>query len=328
MADSVIYHNPRCTTSRKTLELLRDNGIEPTVIQYLKTPPSRAELVKLIEDAGIDVRTAVRKREPLYAELNLADADDDATARRHGRASDPDRAAVRRDTQRHPAGQATRLRSRDSVTRHRIAATVVLAVIVLAGCGDKTPDYTTLLSTTTAPTTTSSPAPVPIAQYLETAGVTGQPIAPDKLTDLTVTMPRPKGWEQYSNPNFAPGTRVIAKGDTYPTAMLMVFQLTAATSIRPRPSSTAMPTPNCHRTSTAQRVHRQLRGFPSSMIEGSYDLNGSRMHSYNRIVIAAGSPPANQRYLIQFTVTGYADKAAEEAPDIEAIIAGFNVAKK
>ncbi len=77
MADSVIYHNPGCTTSRKTLELLRDNGIEPTVVQYLKTPPSRAELVKLIEDAGIDVRTAVRKREPLYAELNLADADDD-----------------------------------------------------------------------------------------------------------------------------------------------------------------------------------------------------------------------------------------------------------
>ena len=77
MAQSVIYHNPRCTTSRKTLELLRDNGIEPDVIQYLKTPPSRDELVKLITDAGIDVRTAVRKREPLYAELNLADADDD-----------------------------------------------------------------------------------------------------------------------------------------------------------------------------------------------------------------------------------------------------------
>jgi arsenate reductase len=48
------------------------------VIQYLKTPPSRDELVTLINDAGIEVRTAVRKREPLYAELNLADADDDA----------------------------------------------------------------------------------------------------------------------------------------------------------------------------------------------------------------------------------------------------------
>jgi arsenate reductase (glutaredoxin) len=75
--ESVIYHNPRCTTSRKTLDLLRDNGIDPTVIEYLKTPPSRAELVKLIKDAGIDVRTAVRKRESLYDELNLAEADDD-----------------------------------------------------------------------------------------------------------------------------------------------------------------------------------------------------------------------------------------------------------
>jgi arsenate reductase len=78
VTDSVIYHNPRCTTSRKALELLRDNGIEPEIIQYLKTPPTRDQLVELIEDAGIDVRTAVRKREPLYAELNLDDADDDA----------------------------------------------------------------------------------------------------------------------------------------------------------------------------------------------------------------------------------------------------------
>jgi arsenate reductase len=72
-----IYHNPRCTTSRKTLDLLRENGIEPTVIQYLKTPPSRAELVKMIDDAGIEVRAAVRKRESLYTEMNLADASDD-----------------------------------------------------------------------------------------------------------------------------------------------------------------------------------------------------------------------------------------------------------
>jgi arsenate reductase (glutaredoxin) len=74
---NLIYHNPRCSTSRKTLDLLRDNGIEPEVIQYLKTPPSRAELVKMIKDAGIDVRTAVRKRKSLYTELGLADASDD-----------------------------------------------------------------------------------------------------------------------------------------------------------------------------------------------------------------------------------------------------------
>jgi arsenate reductase len=77
VAKSVIYHNPKCSTSRKTLDLLRDNGIEPEVVQYLKTPPSRAELVKMIKDAGIDVRTAVRKRESLYGELGLADASDD-----------------------------------------------------------------------------------------------------------------------------------------------------------------------------------------------------------------------------------------------------------
>ncbi|GAA1695383.1 arsenate reductase (glutaredoxin) [Mycolicibacterium murale] len=74
---STIYHNPRCTTSRKTLELLRESGVEPTVVQYLKTPPSRAELARMIDDAGIEVRAAVRKREALYAELNLADASDD-----------------------------------------------------------------------------------------------------------------------------------------------------------------------------------------------------------------------------------------------------------
>ncbi len=75
---TVIYHNPRCSTSRKTLELLRDSGIEPTIVEYLKTPPSRAEIAELVSDAGIDVRAAVRKRESLYAELDLADADDDA----------------------------------------------------------------------------------------------------------------------------------------------------------------------------------------------------------------------------------------------------------
>lgn len=75
--EAVIYHNPRCSTSRKTLDLLRDSGFEPTIIEYLKTPPSRSDLVKMIRAAGIDVRTAVRKRESLYGELDLADATDD-----------------------------------------------------------------------------------------------------------------------------------------------------------------------------------------------------------------------------------------------------------
>jgi arsenate reductase len=85
MAAPVIYHNPRCTTSRKTLELLRDSGFEPRIVEYLKTPPggtsrvrgTRDEIVSMIRAAGIDVRSAVRKREALYAELELADASDD-----------------------------------------------------------------------------------------------------------------------------------------------------------------------------------------------------------------------------------------------------------
>ena len=76
-AKATIFHNPKCSTSRKTLDLLRDNGYEPEVVLYLKTPPTRAELVELIAAAGIEVRAAVRKREKLHAELGLADASDD-----------------------------------------------------------------------------------------------------------------------------------------------------------------------------------------------------------------------------------------------------------
>lgn len=73
-----ILHNPKCSTSRKTLDLLRDNGIEPEIVLYLKTPPTRSELETMIRDAGIEVRSAVRKRESLYTELGLDSADDDA----------------------------------------------------------------------------------------------------------------------------------------------------------------------------------------------------------------------------------------------------------
>lgn len=74
---ATIYHNTRCSTSRKTLDLLRANGIEPKIVAYLETPPSRAQLAEMIAAAGIDTRAAVRTREPLYADLNLAGASDD-----------------------------------------------------------------------------------------------------------------------------------------------------------------------------------------------------------------------------------------------------------
>jgi len=68
-----IYHNPRCGTSRTTLQLLKDKGFEPRVIEYLQTPPTREELAALIHDAGLSVRQAMRAKEPVYQELGLDD---------------------------------------------------------------------------------------------------------------------------------------------------------------------------------------------------------------------------------------------------------------
>lgn len=72
--DVTIYHNPACGTSRNTLALIRHAGIEPTVIEYLKTPPSRDELAQMIRDAGLSVREAIRAKETLYEDLGLNDA--------------------------------------------------------------------------------------------------------------------------------------------------------------------------------------------------------------------------------------------------------------
>ncbi|MCI2808843.1 arsenate reductase (glutaredoxin) [Eoetvoesiella caeni] len=66
-----IYHNPDCGTSRNTLGLIRNAGIEPTVIEYLKTPPSRETLVDLIQRAGLTVRQVLREKGTPYAELSL-----------------------------------------------------------------------------------------------------------------------------------------------------------------------------------------------------------------------------------------------------------------
>ncbi|MCA0198703.1 MAG: arsenate reductase (glutaredoxin) [Proteobacteria bacterium] len=70
---STIYHNPNCGTSRNVLALIRNSGEEPTVIEYLKTPPTRETLVKLLVDAGLGVRDVLREKGTPYAELGLAD---------------------------------------------------------------------------------------------------------------------------------------------------------------------------------------------------------------------------------------------------------------
>lgn len=72
MSKITIYHNPACGTSRNTLEMIRNSGNEPTIIYYLDTPPSHDELVKLIRDMGITVRSLLRKNVEPYEQLGLA----------------------------------------------------------------------------------------------------------------------------------------------------------------------------------------------------------------------------------------------------------------
>jgi arsenate reductase len=70
-----IYHNPRCSKSRATLQLLEAKGLKPKIVEYLKTPPSAAELKSIIKKLGLKPRDLIRKGEPLYAELGLEDRD-------------------------------------------------------------------------------------------------------------------------------------------------------------------------------------------------------------------------------------------------------------
>ncbi|HHQ4670820.1 TPA: glutaredoxin-dependent arsenate reductase [Aeromonas veronii] len=73
MSAITIYHNPECGTSRNTLELIRNSGVEPCVIHYLETPPSRDQLVALIAAMGMPVRDLLRKNVPPYEALGLAE---------------------------------------------------------------------------------------------------------------------------------------------------------------------------------------------------------------------------------------------------------------
>lgn len=70
---TTIYHNPQCGTSRNTLALIRNAGIEPQVILYLQTPPTREQLVQLIADCGLSVREVLRSKGEVYDELKLDD---------------------------------------------------------------------------------------------------------------------------------------------------------------------------------------------------------------------------------------------------------------
>lgn len=73
MTDIILYHNPACGTSRNVLALIRNSGVEPHVIEYLKTPPSRARLIDLMRRAGLGPRDLLREKGTPYADLGLGD---------------------------------------------------------------------------------------------------------------------------------------------------------------------------------------------------------------------------------------------------------------
>jgi len=75
---ATIYHNPNCSNSRKALEIIRTHGIEPHIVEYLKTPLTPQQLRHLIHDQmHVPVRDVIRNKEPVYAEMKLDSADDD-----------------------------------------------------------------------------------------------------------------------------------------------------------------------------------------------------------------------------------------------------------
>jgi arsenate reductase len=73
MPDITIWHNPRCSKSRQTLELIRARGIEPTIVEYLKTPPTAAQIGEALDALGLEPRELMRRKETVYKELRLDD---------------------------------------------------------------------------------------------------------------------------------------------------------------------------------------------------------------------------------------------------------------
>jgi len=212
-----------------------------------------------------------------------------------------------------------------------ITAAVLAASVGAVGCGARTADYSSIVTTsakTTESTESTSATPTPIAQYLASVGVTGQQIPLDKLTDLTVTLPRPPGWTKYVNPSFSPGTEAIAKNNTYPTALVMVFKLDGDFDVQAALKHADADAELSRKFTKLNSSNADFKGFPSSMIEGSYDLGQDRLHTYNRVVIPVTPAPRFERYLVQLTVTTLAEQAAAQAPDIGEIIDGFNVSVK
>ncbi|OMC12012.1 hypothetical protein A5735_14235 [Mycolicibacter heraklionensis] len=213
--------------------------------------------------------------------------------------------------------------------RLAVAALACAVVAAASGCGTKTPDYQSIWGNGSTTTTSSEPEPpVTVGRYLEDQGVAAEAVAPDAPTDLKVSIPTPPGWTKKESPMLPATTLVLGKGEKFPRAILSVVKLTgnfdSKEAIR-HGVVDAQLSPNFRLLDAS---NEDYEGFPSSMVQGTYDLDGQRLHSWFRMVIATGSAPAEQRYLVQLAVTSLADEAPKNATDVESIMKGFTVAAK
>ena len=207
-----------------------------------------------------------------------------------------------------------------------IRVAIAVSLVLVAGCASKPIDYRAVWSsssTSPTPTTTQAAASMlPYLQYLHDKGVDGAPMTPQTLTELTVSMPHPRGWAVVSDPNQPTAFEILSKtavGAFQPVAVLFVYKLTGGDFDVNEALKRGYGMPGAKIA--------PFNGMPSSVIEATYaDASGQPVHRYNQIVFATTKPPGNQRYLIQFSVTTSTDPQQEQDPDVLTIIKGFKVA--
>ncbi|AQA03870.1 hypothetical protein BVC93_17155 [Mycobacterium sp. MS1601] len=212
----------------------------------------------------------------------------------------------------------------------KVGVAALAAALLVSACGAETPDYQSIWTdspTVSTPTPkTSTEEPTPFYEYLEALGVTGEPLPVDGLGDVTVTLPVPDGWASADDPDLR-DVRLIRPVDStahYPNAMVMAFKLWGGFDVAEAiKHANADATMSKNFTKLGESFD-DFGGFPSAMIEGSYDApDGQRVHTYNRVVIPV---TANfDRYLIQFTASTLANQAVAQSDPIEEVIKGFTV---
>ncbi len=216
------------------------------------------------------------------------------------------------------------------VIRACAAVLGVAALTLTTACGPKAADYQSIWTTPSSATSTSpkpTEPPVPLSKYLEGEGVLGDPVLPSDLTDMVVSIPTPPGWKPRAvDSKTSPKVVMISKGDSYPAAMLVVFKLRGEFNPTEAIKHANTDLPDSFHQLDASTA--DYNGFPSSMVQGTYELTGARMRSWNRVVMPTGPAPDNQRYLVQLIITSLAEQAVTESNDVEAIIRGFVVARK